>query len=185
MLGHVASFAQSSSADHDAATPVTVAVASSAAQATLLSDAELDAFLLADTLGHNLAEPVLSSPEAAASSQFVGLSAKERYQLGQADARKHYKPSKGAFWITFGATSIAPFGAGPLLGLASGTVIAATPPGAAKLNAPHPELLQDADYYRGYRKQAQARRTGKAAAGFGVAIGMQAALVLLLATQGL
>lgn len=94
-------------------------------------------------------------------------------QLGRTDARQLFK-AKGAFWGTCGATflTMSAYGLG---GVATGAAIAATPPKAKNIIPSRPELLQNPDYVRGYLKQAQNKKLGKAAAGFGVGAG--AALV--------
>ncbi|GAA4392573.1 hypothetical protein [Hymenobacter koreensis] len=113
----------------------------------------------------------------ASTSPLVGMSADQRYQQGRADARKHYKPAKGVFWGTFGS-SFYPIGV--LGGVVTGVAVGTTPPRRQNLKAPQPELLNDADYYKGYRKQAQARKLGKAAEGLGVAAGIQVAVIIVV-----
>ena len=108
-------------------------------------------------------------------TSLVGLSTAQRTALGRQDSRKYYKPDKGVFWGTFGAT-VATFYAGPVVGGA----IALTPPKRHNLNAPQPDLLNDPAYYDGYRQQAQNRKLGKAAAGLGVGVGTLAVLTTVL-----
>ncbi|UYZ58007.1 hypothetical protein [Hymenobacter latericus] len=187
LLAPGALLAQSFPADSPPEAPRTAVVSYAApAPEALLADVELAAAVRADALGRQMAaEEPGPAPATAPDSLLTALSATERYGLGQADARRHYKGGKGLFWVTFGATSAVPYGVGAALGLGGLAAVAATPPKPAKLNAPYPERLHDADYYRGYRQRVQARRTGKAAAGLGVAIGLQVAGLLLLFHQGL
>lgn len=107
---------------------------------------------------------------ARAEAPLVGLSTEQRYLRGRQDSHQFYQPAKGVFWGTFGAT-LAGYGYG---GLLAGGVMALTPPRRQSLraSAPQPQLLDDPDYYRGYRKQAQNRKVGKAAAGFGTGVGV-------------
>ncbi|KAA9333232.1 hypothetical protein F0P96_09650 [Hymenobacter busanensis] len=126
-----------------------------------------------------LMNPAAETP--APENTLVGLTATQRQQKGRADARKYYKPSKGVFWGTFGATYAgALIVVGPLAGIGTGVALGVTPPKRENLHAPQPELLNDADYYTGYRKQAQGRKAGKAAAGFGVALGSQVVLLIVI-----
>jgi hypothetical protein len=101
------------------------------------------------------------------------LTPQQAEQLGRTDARQLFK-AKGAFWGTCGATFITMSAYG-LGGIATGAAIAATPPKDKNIIPSRPELLQNPDYVRGYKQQAQNKKLGKAAAGFGVGAG--AALV--------
>ena len=121
-------------------------------------------------------ELIRAGADAAAESPLVGLSAEQRYLRGRQDNRQYYQPAKGVFWGTFGAT-LAGSGYG---GIVAGGVISLTPPQRQNLLAPQPQLLDDPGYYRGYRKQAQNRKPGKAAAGFGVGVAAEAALLVIL-----
>ena len=114
------------------------------------------------------------------------MSKEEAYTQGQLDARKYFR-ARGAFWGTFGATFVtAPaFGVG---GIATGAAVAASPPKTANLIVPDRQLLQNASYVEGYRKQAQRRKLGSAAGGFGAALGTQlvlsAIIILVLFKDG-
>ena len=124
-------------------------------------------------------ELMRADADAAAASPLVGLNAEQRYTLGRQDSRQYYQPAKGVFWGTFAAT-VATTSYG---GIVTGGIISLTPPQRQNLLAPQPQLLDDPDYYRGYRKQAQNRKLGKAAAGFGV--GVAAEVVLLAVAIGI
>lgn len=114
------------------------------------------------------------------------LSEAEAYQQGQLDARKYYK-APGAFWGTFGATLVT----APLYnlgGVVTGAVVATSPPNPANMFVPDQRLLQNTSYVEGYRKQAQRRKLGSAAGGFGAALGTQIVLgtiiILVLLKDG-
>ncbi|MBT2556935.1 hypothetical protein J7E24_04005 [Hymenobacter sp. ISL-91] len=111
-------------------------------------------------------EVLRATPAPVPGTSLVGLSTAQRTALGRQDSRKYYKPDKGVFWGTFGAT-VATFYGGPIVG----GVIALTPPKRYNLTAPQPDLLNDPAYYDGYSRQAQNRKLGKAAAGLGVGAG--------------
>lgn len=124
----------------------------------------------------NGSREVLRPAPAASGTRLTGLSAAQRTELGRQDSRKYYRPDKGVYWGTMGATVMG-WGYG---GIAAGSVMALSAPPRRNLNAPQPELLDDPAYYNGYRRQAQSRKLGKAAAGFGTGIGVGIALALFL-----
>ncbi|GGG37352.1 hypothetical protein [Hymenobacter glacieicola] len=108
------------------------------------------------------------------------LNPTEAYAQGRHDARVHFK-APGAFWGTFGATAATIPVLGGLGGLATGTAIAVTPPKEYNLRVPDPMRQADANYMRGYEKQAQRKKVGKAAAGFGTGLVVGSALWVLIA----
>ena len=120
-------------------------------------------------------ELMRAGTDAVVESPLVGLNAEQRYLRGRQDSRQYYRPAKGVFWGTFAAT-VATTGYG---GIVTGGVISLVPPPRQNLLAPQPQLLDDPDYYRGYRKQAQNRKVGKAAAGFGVGVAAEAVLLAI------
>ncbi|WP_400193168.1 hypothetical protein [Hymenobacter sp. B81] len=140
-----------------------------------LSLARQEIFLIRFANGTRELMRPAAEPAAAAASPLAGLSESERIARGRNDARAYYVPPKGVFWGTYGATFL-----GAYAGIGAGAAIAATPPKRATLVAPQPGLLDDAAYLQGYRRQAQNRKLGKAAAGFGAAVGTQIALLVLL-----
>lgn len=107
------------------------------------------------------------------------LTPEQAQQLGRTDARQLFK-AKGAFWGTCGATFVT-MGAYGLGGLVTGGFIAATPPKDKNIIPSRPELLQNPDYVRGYKQQAQNKKLGKAAAGFGVGAGTGLVTVVVIA----
>ncbi len=116
---------------------------------------------------------------AAAASPLLGLSTEQRYERGRQDSRQYYQPAKGVFWGTFAGTVATGGYGGPIVG----GVMALTPPRRTNLQAPAPTLLDDPAYYQGYRRQAQNRKIGKAAAGFGVGVGALAALGVVISLR--
>ena len=105
----------------------------------------------------------------------LGRTPEERYIQGREDAQKYFKAS-GAFWGTLGATIISvPIIVGrPIVGVLGGgatiAAIASSPPKDKNLIVPDKALLSDPSYIRGYKKQAQRKKLGNAAAGAGVGI---------------
>jgi hypothetical protein len=106
---------------------------------------------------------------AAAPAPGLGRTPQEMLNQGRQDARRYFK-APGAFWGTFGATFITVPFLGGLGGIATGTAIAVSPPKDNRIVVPNKELLADANYMRGYEKQAQRKKLGKAATGFGVGL---------------
>jgi hypothetical protein len=104
----------------------------------------------------------------------VGLTRAEASRRGANDARMYFK-APGAFWGTYGATVI-----NPMAGLATGAVFSAIRPGVRNLTIPQPAMLQNPDYVRGYQQQAQRKKLGKAAAGFGAGMGTLVLVVLVV-----
>ncbi|SEU02632.1 hypothetical protein [Hymenobacter actinosclerus] len=115
-------------------------------------------------------------PAPASGTSLQGLSAAQRTELGRQDSRKYYKPDKGVFWGTFGATLV---GSG-YGGIVAGSVMGLSAPPRRNLDAPQPDLLNDLAYYDGYRRQAQSKKLGKAAAGFGTGVGVGIVILLIL-----
>lgn len=117
-----------------------------------------------------------------------GLSAEERRLRGRADARQTYKP-KGMFWAGLGmgvagaVVLSTPAGLpGAMVGGLGGTMaIAAAGPRPEKLraSAPHPELLQDPDYHKGYKQQASNQKVARMTLGWGA--GTLASLTTIVA----
>ncbi|RFP64184.1 hypothetical protein D0N36_15310 [Hymenobacter lapidiphilus] len=148
-----------------------------ATAADTLQLAATDVFMIRYANGTREVLRATSAP--APGTSLVGLSTAQRTALGRQDSRKYYKPDKGVFWGTFGATLV-PAIYGPVGGIITGSVMALTPPPRRNLNAPEPALLDDPAYYNGYRKQAQNRKLGKAAAGFGTGVAVGTVILLYL-----
>ncbi|UOG75231.1 hypothetical protein MTX78_01225 [Hymenobacter tibetensis] len=126
----------------------------------------------------NGTKEVLHQPEVSPTT--APMSKEEAYSKGRLHARAYYKAS-GAFWGTYAATFLTGYG-GPITGAA----IAATKPPVRKLVVPEAQLLQNPYYVAGYRKQAQNKKIGSAAAGVGAGAATWSVVVLAaLFTYGL
>ncbi|WP_022825182.1 hypothetical protein [Hymenobacter norwichensis] len=102
------------------------------------------------------------------------MSKEEAYAKGRLDARKYYR-APGAFWGTYSATVLTGYG-GPIVGV----VVAASKPKPRNFIAPEAKLLQDPNYVSGYQRQAQNRKIGSAAGGFGAGVGTLAVFVTVV-----
>jgi hypothetical protein len=101
------------------------------------------------------------------------------YGLGRADARMYYDKS-APFWGSFGATVWYPF-LGVVTGGLTAAVIAAVPPNPNVEDLPYPDLYyEEAEYAAGFDKEVQKDRGKKALKGFGVGVGAQSLLFLLV-----
>lgn len=127
----------------------------------------------------NGTKEILHDTTAVASAVGLLRTAQEMNNQGREDARKYFK-APGAFWGTLGATVVSLPIVPVLGGLAAGIAMSATPPRSQNLIVPDKALLADVNYMRGYEKQAQRRKIGKAAAGFGVGMVGTAVLVGIL-----
>ncbi|MBC6991183.1 hypothetical protein [Hymenobacter sp. BT491] len=117
----------------------------------------------------NGTKEVLHDPAAPTASEGPTLTSAQAYEQGRLDARKYYK-SPAAFWGTFGTTlvTLPAYGLG---GIVTGAVVGSTAPPATRFVVPDARLLTNADYVSGYRKQAQNKKLGQAAAGYGAGMG--------------
>ncbi|SHJ42210.1 hypothetical protein SAMN02745146_3114 [Hymenobacter daecheongensis DSM 21074] len=106
------------------------------------------------------------------------LTPEQARRQGELDARQYFK-SPGAFWGTFGATVVTT-SVGWLGGVATGAAIAASRPPVHNLMVSDDKLLRNQDYVRGYQRQAQRQKLGKAAAGFGAGVGTSVAIVAII-----
>lgn len=116
----------------------------------------------------NGTKEVLAAPTGAPAPG-LGRTPQEMTNQGRQDAKRYFK-APGAFWGTFGATFATIPVLGGLGGLATGAAIAASAPKDSRFVVPNKELLADPNYMRGYEKQAQRKKLGKAATGFGVGL---------------
>ena len=99
----------------------------------------------------------------------------DMYLKGRQDAKIYYK-GNGALYGTLGSSLV-----NPAMGLATGVIISAVPPEPKSFYVSDPAYLQNIDYIKGYRKQAQLKKIGKSATGFGIAIGIYAVLIIVIA----
>ncbi|MET4105696.1 hypothetical protein [Hymenobacter sp. UYP22] len=107
-----------------------------------------------------------------------GLTKEAAYTQGRRDARAYFK-APGAFWGTYGAT-IVTAGYGGLGGVATGAAVSLTPPKEQNFRVPDPALLKDPNYVAGYRHQAQNKKIGSAAGGFGAGLGTMVVFVVVI-----
>lgn len=112
-----------------------------------------------------------------------GLTKEDAYAQGRRDARAYFK-APGVFWGTYGATIITS-GYGGLGGVATGLGMSLAPPKEQNFRVPNPALLKDPSYVAGYRHQAQNKKIGSAAGGFGAGLGTMVVFVaVILSTIG-
>lgn len=127
----------------------------------------------------NGTKEVLTRPTAAAAPA-LGLSRDAAYTQGRRDARTHFR-AQGAFWGTYAATVSTGYG-----GVATGLVVSLVRPNPLSFIVPNTELLKNPDYVKGYQRQAQNKKIGSAAGGFGAGIGTLAVVgAVLLSIYGL
>jgi hypothetical protein len=113
-----------------------------------------------------------------------GLTREATYAQGRRDARATFR-APGVFWGTYGAT-VATIGYGGIGGLATGLAAGITPPRARNIPVADHTLLGNPDYVAGYQRQAQHKKLGSAAGGYGAGVGTAVLLLaLVLSTYGL
>ena len=101
---------------------------------------------------------------------------RDLFREGQSDASKYYKGYKGA-GTTVMATSLL---LSPLVGLIPAAICATSDPKEENLNYPSAELMKKAEYAEGYNQKAKKIKQGKVWTNWGVAFGINLALVLAL-----
>ncbi|MHC2990910.1 hypothetical protein OB13_04685 [Pontibacter sp. HJ8] len=101
----------------------------------------------------------------------------EMVYKGRQDALIYYK-GQGPLWGTAGATFLF-----PPAGLVVGVVTAAVPPNIDATFNPNVQLMQEPVYRQAFQKQANRRKVGKAAAGFGIGFGSLLVLALMVGAQ--
>lgn len=105
------------------------------------------------------------------------------YRQGEQDAQRYFK-ARGAFWGTFGATVVGSGVTYGLGGIVTGAAVTATKPPVRSMVVPDLKLLQNPAYVKGYQQQAQRKKLGKAAAGFGLGVGTLVVLVAIVLSHG-
>ncbi|MGV3539211.1 MAG: hypothetical protein ACO1OQ_05335 [Rufibacter sp.] len=100
----------------------------------------------------------------------VVLTPAQLYQLGRQDARKYYT-GNGAMWASAGTTFA--------IGILGPIIVAAVPAKPDFSKVTNVQYLSSQDYMRGFKKQANSRKIGKAAIGFGIGV---AGLVMLFSS---
>ena len=103
---------------------------------------------------------------------------KSLYVKGIEDASIYYD-KQALMWAAMGATVYVPligvFTRGLLI-----AVVAMIPPNLDMNEVPNAELYRNPYYAEGYNKQVQKHRVRKALQGFGIGVGIQAALLLII-----
>ena len=119
-----------------------------------------------------MAAPELGSGGGAPSATSGGapMTPADLSRLGAQDALLYHNYS-GAFWGTYAATLCLPLGgplaSGPLVGLG----VSVVRPNAQRNMRLDPARLQYPEYVEGYERQAQRRKIGQAAKGYGAGVG--------------
>jgi hypothetical protein len=101
---------------------------------------------------------------------------RDLFREGQSDASKYYKGYKAA-GTTVMATSLL---LSPLVGLIPAAICATTDPKEENLNYPSVDLMKKVEYAEGYNQKAKKIKQGKVWTNWGVAFGVNLALVLVL-----
>ncbi|WP_242928923.1 hypothetical protein [Pontibacter vulgaris] len=114
----------------------------------------------------NAVQPVTSS-----------ASSVELFNKGQLDALNHYDGYKSAGTGVLVASLVS-----PLIGLVPAIITSSTPPKVKNLDSPTPDMLNQPDYASGYRKSARKIKSGKVWKNWGIAFGVNLALVLMLSS---
>lgn len=100
------------------------------------------------------------------------------YFQGVEEAKIHYKKD-GPLWGTLLPTAIPAWGI--VLGAISGGIIASVPANIDPYELPNSELyLQNSEYAKGYEKQVSRRKLGKVLTGYGIGIGIQAVVIIII-----
>ena len=99
----------------------------------------------------------------------------DAYQAGVKDAQKYYRDYKtsGSGTLIVGLLS-------PVAGLAPAIACASTPPKNRNLAYPNPDFMQNPAYAEGYRYQAKHTKQNKVWTNWGIGLGVNVALALLL-----
>lgn len=97
-------------------------------------------------------------------------------QRGKVDAVSFYRGYKGAATGTL-ITSLA----SPLAGLIPAIACSSTPPQEHNLQYPNHQLFNDSSYQHGYRQQARRMKVGRVWRNWGIGLGVNLALAVILA----
>jgi hypothetical protein len=99
----------------------------------------------------------------------------ELFERGKFDARSYYHSYRGAATGTLITSLIS-----PVAGLIPAVACSATPPAEYNLHCPSYEQYNNAAYRAGYRQQAHRIKAGRVWRNWGIGLGVNLALVLLL-----
>lgn len=103
---------------------------------------------------------------------------RDLFREGQADATRYYKGYKGAGTGVM-ATSLL---LSPLVGLIPAALCSTADPKEENLNYPSAELMKKPEYAEGYNQKAKKIKQGRVWTNWGVAFGINLALVLALSS---
>ncbi len=117
------------------------------------------------------AEPVRAELTAAPEMLSVNL-----VEKGQLDATNHYDGYKAAGTGTLVASLLS-----PLIGLVPAIACSVTPPRDRNLDSPDHQLMQKPDYKTGYVKNARKIKSRKVWKNWGIGLGVNVVLAVLLA----
>lgn len=98
-----------------------------------------------------------------------------QFQKGQADALTYYDGYRGAATGTLIVSLLS-----PLVGLIPAVACSSTMPQAHNLTYPNHKEFMDIDYQSGYRQRARKTKSSKVWKNWGIGLGVNLALVLLL-----
>ncbi len=105
------------------------------------------------------------------------------YSLGREHAAEYYQ-RRASFWGTFGATVFYPF-VGIFTGLITGVIVGAIPPSINMEDVPDPAMFQgNPSYAQGFRDQAQRNKVKEVVKGYGIGVGLQGVLLVMLIASG-
>ena len=102
------------------------------------------------------------------------------YQQGVDDAKRYYHKRGGAAAGTFFATLVA----GGLLGLIPAIITSSHTPKDKNLDYPNASFMQNPEYYKGYTHKAKSRKSARIWTMYGVAVGINVAVAVILLTTG-
>lgn len=109
--------------------------------------------------------------------QLYTLVPKENLSVkGQIDAERHYKKYKGAATGTLITSLVS-----PLVGLIPAIITSSTTPKLENLGYPDENLFKEADYHSAYTRKAKRIKSGKVWKNWGIGLGVNLVLVLIIA----
>ncbi len=100
----------------------------------------------------------------------------DTFEQGRVDATNYYHGYSGAATGTLVVSLLS-----PIAGLIPAIACSSTPPGESSMRYPRNDLYKDGGYRMGYRKQAHSIKAGRVWRSWGIGLGVNLALVALLA----
>ncbi|WP_299760712.1 hypothetical protein [uncultured Pontibacter sp.] len=108
----------------------------------------------------------------------LATSGLDMYAKGQVDGKQYYDGYKAAGTGTLIVSLLS-----PIVGLVPAAISSAVSPKEENWDAPASQLLQDADYKSGYKKSARKKKAGKVWTNWGIGLGVNLVLGLIIAAQ--